>query len=72
MVKTWAFIPVTGLMTYLKGKVEFKHLGIIRKRCRAFSRVVIPTPKGKDFFLVLLVWDCGLIWDCTFVIKSIH
>ena len=53
MVKTLAFIPITSLMIYLKGKVEFKHLGIIRKRCRIFSRVVAPPPKGKDFFMVL-------------------
>ena len=34
MVKTLAFIPVMSLIIYLKGKVEFKYLGIIRKSAR--------------------------------------
>lgn len=53
MVKTLAFVPSTSLTIYLKGKVEFKHLGIIRKRCRVFSRVVTPPPTGKNFLMVL-------------------
>lgn len=65
--KTLAFILVTGLMIYSKGKIEHKHSGPIRKKWKVFSMVLMPPVKGMPPVIGLLVWD----YKCIIKIKTL-